>query len=351
MPLTPLPADYAAEEAETVLASDVQPARPSEPQPPVLEPAPIRAHLPSLEPSMDDWDDVPTRIESLATLRARAEEPSTTQPAPLYTSPPPGVDLEAETMVNPEAGDLPPVDAPPPPPMTATPPPAYDDPDATAILSGSGEDTAILPESPPPYAPDQPPPPAGPVPRVPSDAEPKKSKLPLIAGGCVGFMLLCMGCGGGVFFFRGPFETQLADGFEIPELPADLAEVDVDPVLSETGAIVEADILEVAIPEDPQVPEVEVPEDPVVVEVEDPVAPDGPVISFHTDLDGIKKLKVSCTGASGEGVEVAHVALESAEKCQITAYMKDRSRHSAVVTAVGSGDYHCFVDGEATCEP
>ena len=160
-------------------------------------------------------------------------------------------------------------------------------------------------------------------------------------------MLLCMGCGGGMFFFRGHLEAQLADGFEVPELPAELAEVDVDPELGGTGAIVEADVPEVA--EDPS--EVEATADAVVVEVEDPVAPDGPVISFHTDLDGIKKLKVSCTGASGEGVEVAHVALESAEKCQVTAYMKDRSRHSAVVTAVGSGDYHCFVDGEATCEP
>ena len=333
-PMTPPPADLDVDEAETVVSAGPPPTAPvAAAPPPPLERAPLRASLPSLEPSMDDWDDVPTRIESLAKMQAEAAPPTVPEPAPLYTSPPPAVDMDAETRVNPEAEPAPlPMSAPappPPPPLTATPPPPDDDPDATAILPGGGEETNILPDqTPAPYDPGAPPPPGGPEPRRPTDIgeAPKKSKLPLIAGAFVGFMLLCMGCGGGLFAFRGQLQAQLAGGFEIPELPGDAAVVETPN---------EADPIAAKDPPD---------------EVAEAVVPDGPVITFHADLDGIKKLKVSCTGASAEGVAVAHVAAEAADKCQVTAYMKDRSRHSAVVTGASTGDYRCFIDGQATCE-
>ena len=377
----------------TVVAKDPAPPPPKELRPPVPTPAaprpmpaaapPPPPTLPSLEPSMDDWDDVPTRIETMASLE---EKSAAFPPAPQAPPPaPPSAIHEEATQVfrddpdtssatalfeeisddEPAFGDhdaatrilgeapppppslspagpsgqapLPPPPPVAPPPVVAAPPPPPPDlvqkPSAVAAeLEEESEATGAGPTPPPP---------------PPKDKK-KKSKLPMLAGVGCGLVLALLVCGGGGLY--GARYLAASDGgFELPmELPADMVP---DPELVDPETDPEPLVEPEVEPDPPEVepepePEVE-PEPEPEPEVEpEPVAVSG--IQF-TSLDPeTKKLTVTCVdgGAKGaKGESTVTVDLEQDEKCLVVAIMNDRSRRQVSVEPAEAGAYQCFAPG------
>lgn len=361
----------------SVAKQEPVPKPPRELRPPVPTPSAPRPMpappptLPRLEPSMDDWDDVPTRIETMASLAEKAASfpavPTPVASPPAVPTPPPAAHHDEATQVfGKESGvsaattlfeDLKDDEtsfgdndaatrivgqAPPPPPtVSAVSPPA------SAPLP-----PAPLPTAPPPVAPAPPPRPepvqksppvatdgveeaqpfeTGPTP-PPPPREKKKSKLPMLAGVCCGLIIALIVCGGGAYYGS---EYLASGGVFVPSLEPP---VDLDPA---------PDLDE---PEPPIEPELQVAVEPEpVVEAE----PEAAVVSGiqFTSLDPeTKKLTVTCVDGSvrgAKGERTVTVDLEQDAKCLVVAIMNDRSRRQVSVEPAQKGVYQCFAPGAA----
>jgi serine/threonine protein kinase len=299
--------------------------------------APVVDSIPGFQPSLDDWDDIPTRIEAepkkeekSGAAKVSGSVVSVVSEAPLpdalprSTPPPEMSDGDDSTQLMPDGMD-PGATMPPPPvaaPPVTTPPP-------------------VVASTPPPVS--SPPPVAqagNPVP----PAEPKKSKAPMLAGGCFAFVLFIGCCGGlGWGWTSGLVPGLIAGGPEI----ADVDDIDVPEVPDEV--VVEA-------PDEPDTPDEPVEEPPVEAAVTPTVTPDAPApaaggIQFISVAPGTKKLKVSCSGGKADA-KGDTVVYENGDdpKCSVTAYMDDRSRLTAIVIDASEGTYRCFEGGDKRCE-
>lgn len=373
----------------TVVNKDPAPPPPKELRPPVPTPPrprpmpaaapPPPPTLPSLEPSMDDWDDVPTRIETMASIEEKSAQFPPPKPAP---EPPPAQIHEEATQVfrdDPGTGSAtalfeevedepafgehdaatrilgevpppppslrppgppppPPAAAPPPPPAPATappPPPAAAPPAPQPDLAQ--KPVAAVVEEPEPTG-------SGPTP-PPPPKEKKKSKLPMLAGLGCGLILFISVCGGGGVYGW----TQLnSGGFEMPVDVPDV--VDVAPNAED----VNPDPEPTPDPDPEPTPELD-PEPTPEPDPEPTPEPDpepGPAaasgMSF-TSLDpNTKKLTVTCVGGNAKGKKgetTVSLDLSQDDKCLVVAIMNDRSRRQVSVEPAQVGSYQCFAPG------
>ena len=76
---------------------------------------------------------------------------------------------------------------------------------------------------------------------------------------------------------------------------------------------------------------------------------DGSGLRFVSAWTDTHKITARCSGGIGRGATQALVAIDSAERCAITAIRTDRTRKVAVVDAVEVGTYDCFVAGVSEC--
>jgi hypothetical protein len=76
---------------------------------------------------------------------------------------------------------------------------------------------------------------------------------------------------------------------------------------------------------------------------------EGGGIHFESAWEGTVKLKVRCGETSVRGGISAVVAVDSAQRCDVTAMQADRSRKIAVVKNTEIGTYRCFEGGLPEC--
>jgi hypothetical protein len=351
-PPTPVPPPMPAAPpppAVTLPSAPPPPPRPAMFSAPLPDPKP----QPFLEPDLDDWADIPTRMELDPSLSAPPPSPP---PPPAAPTPPPAVA------------------APPAPaPIVATPadhpsstwPPASEDDEATLLARFDRDDlasTQIESMVPPavsaatsdawaePVAPPAPPMSVWPPPQdEPSQQEDEAEEPPaddeqdyddepeapapsprnnLLIYGLVGVIVftLVFTIGLGVLFM-GPLKEALQNkGIAVP-----------------TDGVVEA-------PTDPDEakPDEAKPDEAEPTAPKADEAPAGPHITFRSLAEGTRKLNVNCGAASGKGAEVAHVEVAKADKCAVTAIL-EKGRLQAVITDAKEGEYRCFEGGESRC--
>jgi serine/threonine-protein kinase len=174
-----------------------------------------------------------------------------------------------------------------------------------------------------------------PAPAATATAPPKKKKsmLPVIAAvGCFGFVVVGGLTSAGLWFARDTVAGLLGDSLPGVGAPATSGEA-----LADGGeALAEDDALDEAA-------------DTAAAGAADEAPPEGQT-RFVSSAPDTKKLKVRCDGGvSGKGEAQLDLDTTGAEKCTVTAYLGDRSRLTAVVSAPTSGAYDCFAGGTKDC--